>query len=266
MIETHAWRATLDATHNGEHIAEVYDTVPALAQPVSHFVRSGLKSGESAVLIVSTDHWMTFQAQLEDDGLDVVQARSEGRLVILNAEDCLSKFMDEDQPQWGPFRSLIRPVLDSARAASPIKKVRAFGEMVDILWQQKNLAGAHRLEQFWNDLNRLIPFSLFCAYRMDIFDEATYDKFFGNICRTHTHVFPSTHHGMLETAVAAATEEVLGTSLAGMCASMHSSVDDLESTRIPAIQRQIMWLVRNLPISAGKILARSRALFELPVA
>jgi hypothetical protein len=42
--------------------------------------------------------------------------------------------------------------------------VRAYGEMVALLWDAGNVAGAIELEALWNDLLDDVRFGLFCAY------------------------------------------------------------------------------------------------------
>jgi len=57
--------------------------------------------------------------------------------------------------------------------------VRAYGEMVDVLWQRGERDAAIRLEEFWNDLARLQTFSLLCAYCIDHLDPQAYADRFG---------------------------------------------------------------------------------------
>ena len=53
------------------------------------------------------------------------------------------------------------------RAADP-----AFGEMVGLLWIERQQAAAIRLEQYWNEVLTGSTASLFCAYPIDVFDAA----------------------------------------------------------------------------------------------
>ena len=45
-------------------------------------------------------------------------------------------------------------------------KVRAYGEMVDVLWQNANQSAAIALEEMWTDLGAVYPFDLLCGYAM----------------------------------------------------------------------------------------------------
>ena len=44
------------------------------------------------------------------------------------------------------------------------RRIRAFGEMVAILWAQGNDGATVRLEHLWNKFSQKAQFCLFCAY------------------------------------------------------------------------------------------------------
>jgi hypothetical protein len=82
-------------------------------------------------------------------------------------------------------------VLDRAAESQPRAGVRAYGEMVDLLWKQGAAAAAIRLEVLWNQLAESRAFSLLCAYSMgNFYKQGAYE----DICRQHTHVVSSTGH------------------------------------------------------------------------
>ncbi len=65
-------------------------------------------------------------------------------------------------------------------------QIRAYGEMVDVLWKQGKADAAIRLEMLWNMLAQRYGFALLCGYSMGNFHKDT--KGFEAICREHTHV------------------------------------------------------------------------------
>jgi signal transduction histidine kinase len=69
--------------------------------------------------------------------------------------------------------------------------VRAFGEMVDLLWKDGNTEGAIRLEELWNGFAAHHRFSLLCAYSMGNFVGTAHAGQFQAICHAHTHVLPT---------------------------------------------------------------------------
>ncbi|HXS67878.1 MAG TPA: PAS domain S-box protein, partial [Candidatus Polarisedimenticolia bacterium] len=71
------------------------------------------------------------------------------------------------------------------------RKLRAFGEMVALLWAEGKGEAALQLEQLWNQLSRQYSFSLFCAYPMQGFGLASHSDAFDHICQAHSHVLPT---------------------------------------------------------------------------
>ena len=72
-----------------------------------------------------------------------------------------------------PDPRLFNQVVGSlvAQLAEGGRGVRAFGEMVAILWEQGNRAAAVRLEELWNELQKTQTFALFCAYPIEGFSD-----------------------------------------------------------------------------------------------
>ena len=67
--------------------------------------------------------------------------------------------------------------------------VRAYGEMVDVLWKQGREDAAIRLEILWNKLAHTYGFALLCGYSMGNFYKQA--ERFQEVCRQHTHVLSS---------------------------------------------------------------------------
>ena len=59
---------------------------------------------------------------------------------------------------------MIGSIIETAAAQG--RRVRCFGEMVGLLWDQGNIEGALELESMWNDLAEHHDFALFCGYAM----------------------------------------------------------------------------------------------------
>ena len=85
-----------------------------------------------------------------------------GQLCTLDAQATLDTFMAGGEPQWKPFHEVVGGLIARTRLQFPA--VRAYGGMLDILWQAGRRDPAIRLEELWNELARLQTFSLFCAY------------------------------------------------------------------------------------------------------
>jgi hypothetical protein len=68
--------------------------------------------------------------------------------------------------------------------------VRAYGEMVDILWREGKIDAAIELEQLWNELASKYSFTLLCTYSVDSLLKGDC-KGVDLICGTHGRVLPS---------------------------------------------------------------------------
>jgi len=166
------WQAVLRAPQDGDHIVQVYQDRDFLATAVAEFVGTGLQRGEAAILICRPEHAQAFMERLGALRLDVVEAMGRGQLQLLDAETTLLRFLKDGNPQWTPFHEVVGGAIAEARLRFPV--VRAYGEMVDILWQRGARDAAIRLEEFWNELAQLQTFSLFCAYYLDNLYSSTY--------------------------------------------------------------------------------------------
>ena len=60
------------------------------------------------------------------------------------------------------FIEVVSPIMLEAERSS--RRVRAFGEMVDLLWREGDVATAVSLEQCWNRLLATSRCDLHCAY------------------------------------------------------------------------------------------------------
>lgn len=248
------WQEVLRAPTGGDHIVQVYQEREFLASAVAEYVGTGLKQGEAAIIIARPDHAQVFQAALQGFGIEVEQALVRGQLVILDAEATLARFMHYGMPQWTPFREVIGDAIAEARLRFPV--VRAYGEMVDILWQRSERDAAIRLEEFWNELAKLQTFSLFCAYYLDNLDSRNYAGL-DCICKVHSHLIPAREYGSFDDTVAGASEKVLEQPLARMLLSM--SAMDRPNARMPLGQAILLWLQKNMPMTAERVLAEVRA-------
>src|SRR2546423_15262057 len=117
-----------------------------------------------------------------------------GQLTLVEAEHALAKCMVDGAPQWSAFHASIGGLLAELRLQYPA--VRAYGEMVDVLWQRGERDAALRLEEYWNELAKRQSFSLFCAYRMDNLDGDGYGPL-ECICAAHSHFIPARDYTQL---------------------------------------------------------------------
>jgi signal transduction histidine kinase len=186
----HAAAALLAEPVPHTHAVQFYDDENFLAQTVGDFVSAGLRAGDRVIVIATEPHHIAFRGQIDAAAVD--SALAEGRLLLLDARETLTRFMIGEMPDPDLFRDVISRLLSKAHdGAPPNASVRAYGEMVDLLWKDGNTNAAIRLEELWNDAGKEHSFSLLCAYVMgNFYKEGDFERFM-QICRNHSHVIPT---------------------------------------------------------------------------
>lgn len=167
------------------HAVRFYKDAQSLCALVSTFLRDGFTASHPAVVIATPEHRNGILEQLRWGGVDTVTLQATGGLVLLDAHETLDEFMSNDMPNGSRFTAAMDPVLSSIAQNHPGLPIRAYGEMVDVLWKQGRTAAATRLEMLWNELARRHRFSLLCGYAMGNFYK---DAAIEEICSHHTHV------------------------------------------------------------------------------
>ena len=171
------------------HAVQFYETEAFLLKALREFLTGGLRAGDRIVVIATKAHRDAFLAELEHNR--VQEALADGQLTLLDARQMLAKFMIGDMPDADLFRNLVGRVLSKAQEGLPTARVRAYGEMVDLLWRDGNSRAALRLEELWNEAREAHTFSLLCAYVMGNFYKEGDAAQFMEVCGTHSHVIPS---------------------------------------------------------------------------
>jgi PAS domain S-box-containing protein len=190
-----------------EHFVQFYESDDSLIRSVSDFMGSGLSAGEHCIVIATPCHRENLTRDLTALGHDVDAAIAGGQFVLLDAQEMLQQFMIEGAPQPMRFVDTVGRIV--ARGAEQGRRIRAFGEMVALLWSEGNHTAAIDLEQLWNELAKSYAFCLFCAYAMDGFDCPAHAIPFEQICVHHTHVIPAESYARLDTADARLREITL---------------------------------------------------------
>lgn len=245
MTATTHWTELLRYPAGGDHMVHLYRDSGFLAEAVGEYVLAGLRAGEAAIVVATAEH----RRLLEDRGLVAGPA-----LRMLDAEAVLESFMAGGRPQWNRFHQAVGGLIAELRLQYPA--VRAYGEMVDLLWQRGEHDAAERLEGYWNELARLQTFSLLCAYYMDTLDAGAYRGPLECVCRTHTHLIPARDYDRFDEAVREASNEVLDQPLARMLQSLSSM--HRPATAMPAGQATLLWLAQNMPRTAARVLEKAR--------
>ncbi|GAA2155646.1 hypothetical protein GCM10009844_43020 [Nocardioides koreensis] len=159
---------------------------------VASFVAAGFGAGEPVLVVATAEHRPLLDAALVELGFDPQGLRSRGRFVTLDAEETLAELMVEGMPDASAFRATVGGLLDDVQGVDA--RVRVFGEMVAVLWDEGNIAAALALEGFWNELARQRSFALLCAYPHAVLDQVSLADV-GRVCALHSEVkAPTSYH------------------------------------------------------------------------
>ncbi|MEP7049870.1 MAG: PAS domain S-box protein [Pseudomonadota bacterium] len=180
------------------HVVQFYEDDSFLCDTVARFLGLGLVSGEPVVVIATQSHWNAFTARLTASAFDAERACASGQLTFLDAAETLGKFMRDGMPDRTLFESVVGGLLGAIRSRQQAPRVRAFGEMVDLLWREGNPEAALLLEEMWNDLGASHPLNLLCAYVMANFYRADDSGRFDAVCNSHSHVLPAESYTTLD--------------------------------------------------------------------
>ncbi|MDQ5845145.1 MAG: ATP-binding protein [Acidobacteriota bacterium] len=172
-----------------EHFVQFYEADGFLLNSLSGFIGSAINAGDAAIVVATLPHRDGLDELLHANGVDVTNAKASGRYVSLDAAETLAKFMVDGSPEPTRFRDVLGSVL--ATVTDGRSRVRAFGEMVALLWAEGNHNGAIRLEELWNDLQKSHSFSLFCAYPMHSLGGEQLTGLHDNVCHVHSRVIPA---------------------------------------------------------------------------
>ena len=155
------------------HAVRFYKDAESLAHLVAGFLGDGLAADQPAIVIGTEAHRVEIERELRALSFDTDHLQRTGRLVLIDAEQTLSCFMVDGMPDGARFGDTIAPVIERAAQGRSGVTVRAYGEMVDVLWKGGQTAAAVRLETLWNQLAGTHQFALLCGYAMGSFYKQT---------------------------------------------------------------------------------------------
>jgi len=252
--------AIVEDSERHSHVVQFYEhDHRLLIRNVGDYLAEGLRRREALVVIATPEHSQAIRQVLESQGADPAGAVREGRMVFRDAEETLAQFMVHGKPDWKRFDMSVGAIVRQLRAQAG---VRAYGEMVDLLWNAGHSAAANLLEQFWNKLLASNGFSLFCAYQIDVFGKEFQMGVLDDVLSTHTHVVSAGTHSDLEASLNHALNAVLGGSMAEDVKLLMKPNFRPSWATIPQAETSILWIRNNLPDYADEILSRARRLFN----
>ena len=189
-------RSDWTAMGDTDHFVQFYEADGFLLNSLSGYVGTALRTGEVAIVVATKAHRDGLDELLHANGVDVLTASTSGQYISLDAAETLERFMVNGSPEPERFAEVVGGLV--VEASLRRTRVRAFGEMVALLWAEGNFTGAIRLEELWNNLQQQHCFSLFCAYPINEFVGQTFAPHLNNVCTAHSRVIPTESYSEID--------------------------------------------------------------------
>lgn len=183
-----------------DHDALLYEDDDALSDSVAEFLFDGFRLGDPLVVLCTRARRDSLIKRFAASGLDWNEARRSRRIQWTDARTMLESIMIGRVPDGARFRSYIGDMIreglgggapppgDRAGGAGIAPRVRAYGELVDLLWRDGDDRGALLIEDLWNDLAGSYTFSLLCAYSRGNLYRESGRRSWSEVCQRHARV------------------------------------------------------------------------------
>jgi hypothetical protein len=172
------------------HDVQFYKTDQYLVDTVVSFLGDGIRAGQPIIVIATDTHRRAFVDTLRARSLDPDKLYSGQLAVWLDARETLAAFMEGSVPNRELFYATVGSVFERLVEKRYYLVVRAYGEMVDLLYKDGNIEGAIVLEQLWNELANQYKYSLLCGYCVDNFLHEAGVEGFRRVCDHHRGALP----------------------------------------------------------------------------
>jgi anti-sigma regulatory factor (Ser/Thr protein kinase) len=168
-----------------DHVVHFYERESELAATVGRHLTRAARSA-AGIVIATEGHRRAIEAEMEAAGVNPAKGCSHGTLILLDAAATMATFVIDGRVDPDAFRhvigSIVRQAIDTGRP------VRAYGEMVALLWDEGNVLAAIELEKLWNELGRELQFALLCGYHSESVNGAEHEEALQQVCHLHSAV------------------------------------------------------------------------------
>lgn len=173
----------------GSHIVQFYEDDASIANLWLSFIDTGLRAGDSCVVLATKPHRDSLEAQLRAHGIyhNGATVSSSGSYVALDAAEILAQFMVDGWPAEKRFANVLGGILKQA-AKDGNGRVRIFGEMSRLLFDRGKPEATIRLEKLHNQLFKTHSFSLICPYSARALSMEQHRKSLHAICKEHAGI------------------------------------------------------------------------------
>ena len=136
----------------------------SLVASFTGLIETALEAGSAVIVVVTESHRKSLLQSLQARGVDLADAIAQRSLLLLDAAEVLSNFMEEVGPNRERFLSAFEPLIRAAEMRR--QAIFVLGEGVGILCAEGRVKAAIELEQLWNELAQTHTFHVHCAYPM----------------------------------------------------------------------------------------------------
>jgi hypothetical protein len=120
----------------------------------------------------------------------VKAARDRGQLMVVDADECLPRYMRTSMPDSSIFLRPCRGRHRTSPNGGRYQKVRWWGEMVNILWERGDAAASVSPEDQFDQLAKKHDVGTFCSFLMDNFNGEFTPKSCPGLARITLTLFP----------------------------------------------------------------------------
>ena len=163
---------------------QLFDCEESMASAVASFLLDGVDAGQALLVAVTRRHWTAIGGELRQHGCDPEELQRRERLTVVDTDDALASFMRRGAPVAALFEQTVAATVK--RLAQSGGGLRIYGEMVELLAQDGNYAGAAQLEELWNELGADYSFTLLCGYSSAHFAGPDAGSALQGICCQHS--------------------------------------------------------------------------------
>lgn len=154
------------------------------------FIGAALRNRKAVIVVATEPHRNSLLLRLQAHGLDIGAEIEKGRYISLDAAETLSTFMVSGSPDPARFqKAAVDLIMEAARAVNgEASRVAACGECAPLLWAQRNLEAAIRVEHLWDEIAIAHKVHIFCGYSLNSFQGGVGSYVFEKICSAHSAV------------------------------------------------------------------------------
>ena len=169
-----------------QHSMQLFDSRDSVADAVSGFIAEGVEAGDVVLAVMRRETWESTARRLRERGVDPAVAQASGGLTVLDAAATLETFLVNGRIDQKLFEDSVGTLVWAL--ASSDRRLRIYGEMVDVLASRGDFRIALQLEARWNDLRAETPFTLFCGYSAENFGNPKLSETLQLTCLAHSHI------------------------------------------------------------------------------